>query len=238
MNGEPDELRRTPLAWLLLALAGRERGRRLALVLCESWEGGLMFSATARQILERHHKVTIGAYSYGECFVPGAFPAGVVIGRYVSIAPGVRAFLRNHPLDRLSLHPFFYNHQLGYVPADTIASGSLRIEHDAWIGERAIITPGCKRIGCGAAVGAGAIVTKDVPDFAVVAGNPARVIRSRFPEPTCDLIRRSQWWNLPPHRLIPQLDRMTSPLGDGQWLQSLGSRANPMGISESNVFGA
>ena len=72
------------------------------------------------------------------------------------------------------MHPFFYNKNSGLVEIDTINTGKLIIGHDAWIGSRAIILPGCKRIGIGAVVGAGAIVTKNVPDFAIVGGNPAK----------------------------------------------------------------
>ena len=61
-------------------------------------------------------------------------------------------------------------------------STPLHIAGDVWIGARAIILPGCRRIGHGAIVGAGAVVTKDIPDWAVVGGNPARIIKSRKPE--------------------------------------------------------
>src|SRR4051794_9846381 len=65
-------------------------------------EGGDFFSATMRIILRRYHGVSVGPYSYGECMRPGAFPGGVTVGRYVSIANGVRVYLRNHPYERLS----------------------------------------------------------------------------------------------------------------------------------------
>jgi acetyltransferase-like isoleucine patch superfamily enzyme len=151
-------------------------------------------------------------YSYGECFTPGAFPPGTIVGRYVSVADGVRAFSRNHPMRRLSLHPFFYNSALGYVPKDTIGSGSLEIGHDSWLGERAIITPGCRRVGIGAVVGAGAVVTRDVPNFAIVAGNPARLIIMRFADDLCDRILLSRWWELPISQIRPYLSDMAADL--------------------------
>lgn len=172
----------------------------------------MFWSATARKILHAHYGIAIGSYSYGECFVPGAFPVGTVVGRYVSIASGVRVFTRNHPMERLSLHPFFYNRHLGFVVEDTIQAGRLVIEHEAWIGERAIVTPGCQRIGIGAVVGAGAVVTKDVDDFAIVAGNPARVIRRRFDDATSERLLASRWWERPVHELSEHLDDLLKPV--------------------------
>ena len=62
----------------------------------------------------------------------------------------------------------------------------LHVAGDVWIGSRAIVLPGCKRIGHGAVIGAGAVVTKDVPDYAVVGGNPAKVLKYRTKETSAD----------------------------------------------------
>jgi len=209
-----DELWRSGLT---ASLVGRFRSRgrsesallRLALRL----EGGQFRSASARELLRRRG-VEIGAYSYGCCFRPGAFPAGVTIGRYASIADQVGVFRRNHPVDRLSMHPFFYNAHVGPLDQDAVDSAPLEIGHDAWIGHGSLILPGCRRIGIGAVVAAGAVVTRDVPDFAIATGNPARIRRVRFADDVCDAVLRSRWWELPIERLVEELPAMVEDLGD------------------------
>ncbi len=188
------ELRRVSFSSALVRAYRHRRFADLCVAVANKLEGGDFYSGTVRDILGKYHGVKVGAYSYGECMIPGAFPPGVTIGRYVSVAAGVRVYVRNHPLDHLSLHPFFFNSQLGWLEKDTIDFGSLEIGHDAWVGTYAVITPGCKRIGVGATVGAGSVVTHDVPDFAIVVGVPGKVVRYRFPEETRNLILASQWW--------------------------------------------
>jgi len=190
------------------------RLRTVALKLALKVEGNQFYSLTGRWILASHYGVRIGAYSYGDCFVPGIFPSGVNIGRYVSIGPGVRVFMRNHPLDRLSTHPFFYNSQLDWVTHDMIDSGFLEIGHDAWIGAGATILRGCSKIGVGAVVGAGSVVTRNVPDFAIAAGNPARIIRMRFAPETCHLILASCWWEKSVAECAMHLSAMAERIND------------------------
>jgi virginiamycin A acetyltransferase len=206
------ELRRSAICGALLWACRVPQVRVACIAMARRLEGGEMYSHTIREVLLRFYGLEVGAYSYGECTIPGAFPPGVSIGRYVSIAAGVRVFRRNHPTDRLSTHPFFYNQRLGLVERENIPNARLVIEHDVWIGERAIITPRCGRIGLGAVIGAGSVVTEDVPDFAIVAGVPAKLLRYRFAEGLRDAVRRSRWWERSVWELARHLPSMVEPL--------------------------
>jgi acetyltransferase-like isoleucine patch superfamily enzyme len=168
--------------------------------LFEYLEGGPMRSATLRQMLEQRFGVRVGAFSYGACMVPGAFHPGLVVGRYVSMASYVRWGL-DHPLDRPFLHPAFYQRAIGLVDHDHEPRGTLTIHADAWIGDMVVITTRCQRIGVGAVIGAGSVVTRDVPDFAIAYGAPARIVRRRFDDATCEALLRSRWWELSPTEL-------------------------------------
>lgn len=196
----------------LVALAAQDRLSTTCTRVAQRLEGGPFFSGTTRIILERYYGVTVGAYSYGPCLHPGAFPSGVTVGRYVSMATGVLYAQRNHPPDRLSMHPFFYAKRYGLVAEDNVPRGTLSIGHDAWIGARVFITASCRRIGVGAVVGACSVVTKDVDDFAIVAGNPARLIRYRFDLETIRLILASRWWERTLEELTPHAAQMVGPL--------------------------
>lgn len=193
------ELRRCPGSKVLSTLyrlgqnLGSNRLMQIVLKIILKLEGGEFFSYTARQLMQQHHGLDIGAYSYG-CFDYNRFSGGALIGRYASIARSVRSYRRNHPAQGLSTHPMFYNEKYGAPEGQLTPSTGLVIEHDVWIGAHAVILPGCQRIGIGAIVGAGAIVTKDVEPYSIVAGNPARKIRARFDAETVKRILRSRWW--------------------------------------------
>lgn len=201
-------LRRSPLAGLVSKAAGVPRTNRALFSTVAKLEGGAYYSYTLRRLLLERYGVYAGAYSYGHWTKPSAMPFGTVIGRYVSMASDVAIFTANHPYERLSMAPFFFNSALGHLDSNSIPSSACWIGHDAWIGYSVIITPGCSRIGIGAVVGAGAVVTKDVPDFAIVAGNPAKLLKFRFGKDAQRRILESQWWERALETLVPYLAEM------------------------------
>ena len=219
----PDsDLRTCRFSDLLVRLYRKKSLRRFCLWCAYRYEGRKFYSATLRRILAEHHGVRVGAYSYGPCIEPGMFPPGVTVGRYASIAAGVRVSRRNHPMDAMTTHPFFFNARCGIIREDVEDFAPLWIGHDAWIGDNALILPRCSRIGIGAVVGAGSVVTKDVPDFAIVAGNPARVLRYRFDDETQRAVLDSKWWEFPIGALKPIAARMSASLESGKTLPTAG----------------
>lgn len=186
--------------------------RRIIRRILKNLEGGEMRSLTLRRIYRDYHDVEIGLYSYGSCFDLGCITAGTKIGRYCSFADGACVFNRNHPIMFKSTHPFFFNTKFGCVKKEIIPVRAIVIGNDVWIGRNAMILPSVTRIGDGAVIGASAVVTADVPDFAVVIGNPARVIKYSFSEETRHKIKESQWWNKDIEELQNNLGEFLQPL--------------------------
>ncbi len=128
------------------------------------------------------------------------------IGKFCSIAAHTRINPGNHPLDRVMLsHVSYRSSAYGLGPDDPDffewrRGSPVALGHDVWIGHGAIVLPGVT-VGSGAAIGAGAIVTRDVPAFAVVAGNPGRVLRYRFSEAVIAEMLRIAWWDWPHERI-------------------------------------
>lgn len=194
-------MQRSRLAPILAALyrAGYLRGPILRFIL--RLEGGELTSRTLRDLLRDVHGVAVGEYSYGSLLTPGFADPATTIGRYVSVGPNVRRIGAGHPMRAMSMHPYFYNPALGFDVVDVPRSPCV-IESDAWLGANAILLPGCTRVGFGAVIGAGSIVTIDVPDFAVVVGSPAKVVRYRFDESQRKELLEQRPWDLEPHPLF------------------------------------
>ena len=102
---------------------------------------------------------------------------------------------------------------LGYAKSDSdITRTNLTIGNDVCVYHNAVILPSVNRIGDGVVIGAGAVVTKDVPDFAVVVGNPAKVMKYRFSRETQLKIKASQWWNKDIEELRENLNEFSHPV--------------------------
>lgn len=150
-------------------------------------------SQSLRDKFARKYNIVVGLYSYGWADRSRVDP-NTTIGRYCSFAENVVILNRNHPPEFISTTPYLYNASLGMVPADRAQYLSCEIGDDVWIGRNAAIAPSCRKIGRGAIIGAGAVVTKDVEPYTVVAGVPAAKIRDRFKPEVVEQIQASRWW--------------------------------------------
>jgi acetyltransferase-like isoleucine patch superfamily enzyme len=152
-----------------------------------------------------HSEIGDYSYVYHDCLVQNT-----KIGNYCSIAHEVIIGLGNHPMENFSTSPIFYKvknpARLKIVNKDTDLQlyKEIMIGHDVWIGARAIIMDGVK-IGNGAVVAAGAVVTKNVPPYTVVGGIPAKIIKNRAIEDNISRWSKSEWWNLSPDKVLNKI---------------------------------
>ncbi|MEF9933463.1 MAG: CatB-related O-acetyltransferase [Cetobacterium sp.] len=136
--------------------------------------------------------VRVGKYSYGPLNIKywGTQGEGLEIGNFVSLGPGVKFILGgNHEINTFTTFPFKVMILGEKIEAWT--KGKIFVKDDVWIGMDSIVLSGVT-IGQGAVVAAGSVVTKDVPPYAIVGGNPAKLIKYRFSQ---DLIKKMQKFN-------------------------------------------
>jgi virginiamycin A acetyltransferase len=157
-----------------------------------------------------HPNIEVGDYSYYSDFEPvedyaariapytyPGSPERLVIGKFVQIAHGVTFITSsaNHPMRGFSTYPFaiFNPETMGAYVDEVAGHGDTVVGNDVWLGYGATVLPGVT-IGDGAIIGAKAVVSRDVPPYAVVAGNPAEVRRMRFDAATVEALLAIRWW--------------------------------------------
>jgi lipopolysaccharide transport system ATP-binding protein len=122
----------------------------------------------------------------------------LIIGKFCSIAPDARIVVDgNHRTDWVTTHPFGgLISGLAWNPEHSMGKGDMVIGNDVWIGRDVLIVPGAQ-IGDGAVIAAGSVVTKNVSDYEIVGGNPARHIGNRFTDEQISELKRIKWWDWP-----------------------------------------
>lgn len=177
--------------------------------------------------------IDVGDYTYASTFTPPDDPKGwasllapylfpfsqewLKIGRFCQIAHGVQFVTAsaNHARHGPTTYPFQIFDLQNTSPKQPDIRDT-RIGNDVWLGMNAIVLPGAQ-IGDGVIVGAGAVVGGTIPDYSLVAGNPAQVVKHRFPPDEVRALKALEWWNWPPEKIA----RHTELLENGPLAQLL-----------------
>ncbi len=171
---------------------------------------GNVNAAEGCRIFQAHLEGLIDIGRYTSIWGPGIHIIGRVngisIGNFCSIARYVSCQEDYHNSARTTTYILERNVP-GITPTGNtmVSKGKIAIGHDVWVGANAQILSGVT-IGHGAVIGAGAVVTGDVPPYAIVVGNPARISRFRFQPDTIDRLLALEWWNWPTEEIVAKSD--------------------------------
>ncbi|HBX22977.1 MAG TPA: capsular biosynthesis protein [Desulfotomaculum sp.] len=164
------------------------------------------------QNVDLRAKVKIDDYTYVS---RGTLIASGTIGKYCSIGYNCQIGIFEHPTNLISTSPYIYRHRsISNAVKPDWSSDDINnlpvIGNDVWIGSNAIVMQGVK-IGDGAIIAAGAVVTKDVEPFSIVGGVPAKIIRKRFPDNVIRLFLNFKWWNNSDEWIKYNIDKFVQP---------------------------
>ncbi len=176
-------------------------------------DGLRKFLSRKRETLQtKYPQYEIGKGTYGSPEILSWNEGATLrIGAFCSIAAGVKILLGGeHRVDWVTTYPFSMLWKKGHhITGHPKTKGDVIIGNDVWIGSEAVIMSGVK-IGDGAVIGIRSVVTKDVAPYAIVAGNPARLIRKRFDDATIQHLLELKWWNWTNERIEEMLPLLLS----------------------------
>lgn len=180
----------------------------------QNWRKKNSHNSTNPTLIFPIHLVEIGNNSYGNITIEyfGNIKEKLIIGNYVSIARNVTFILGgNHQQSTITSFPL-YSRLIELQPGkDALTKGPIIIEDEVWIGYGAILLSGI-RICKGAIIAAGAVVTKDVPAYAIVGGNPAKIIRYRFNEELRETLINFSLINIDESIIVKNISEFYKPL--------------------------
>lgn len=136
---------------------------------------------------------------------------GIEIGSFSSIASNVVIQEDYHRQNKVSTYFMNKNIFNGDISEDIYSKGKVIIEEDVWIGSNSVILSGV-RIGRGSIIGAGSIVTKNIPRYSIVVGNPAKIIKKRFSDEIIKKLEDSKWWEMTEKEIIDNKQKFTVDL--------------------------
>lgn len=174
-------------------------------------DGSYYYSSVIRHLYKKLHGLEIGYGTYGGCWNNSAmWWSNIKIGNYCSFAGQVSLFPCDHPMNLFTTHPITYDgHRAGANGIYPPPSGhSLTVGHGVWFGSNSVVLSGCKTIGNGAVIGAGSVVTHDVPPYAIVVGNPAKILRYRLTPEQIERVELSKWWLLDKDELNNRMEEL------------------------------
>lgn len=172
------------------------------------------FATGSNLINEAFKGIAIGKYTYGVSKSTIQNTNLIEsIGAFCSINNSAQIGTQgNHPIDLITTHPFLYQEEYGVLNDKDFNTYNpkIKIGNDVWIGANTVILPGVE-IGDGVIVAAGAVVTKDIPPYAIVGGVPAKIIKYRFDQEMITKLLSIQWWNWDDAKIKEHKDLFKNP---------------------------
>jgi acetyltransferase-like isoleucine patch superfamily enzyme len=158
----------------------------------------------------KYAKFSIGDYTYGDPIIDD-FDEKLTIGKYCSIARGVTFVLGGeHNTNWATTYPFntiFL--EKNHIKGHPLSKGPILVGNDVWLGTDAIVLSGVS-IGDGAVVAARSVVTKNIPPYAIVGGNPAKILKFRFDDASIEKLLKLKWWEMPHNQVLNYADLLMS----------------------------